>query len=73
MPAEKRPVWSADDADGYRLHATWSRSWHSLIFTIMQSAGGDLGMRQAALDAEQVDELLEFLTASLAERDAAKP
>jgi hypothetical protein len=39
----------------------------------MQSAGGDLGMRQAALAAEQVDELLVFLTAGVAQRDAAKP
>ena len=62
MPRREQPSVAFEDADGNRLHATWSRSWNTLIVTSES--------RQVSLRPEQVAELLAFLTASIAERDA---
>jgi hypothetical protein len=60
MPKEQRPAIQIDDAEGNRLHATWSRSGKHLIVSVVP-AGKGRQASQIELDGERLARLEEFL------------
>jgi hypothetical protein len=50
------------DRDGDRLHAVWSKSMRSLIFTVGPPDPSGSSWRQVSLDADQAAQLRDFIT-----------
>jgi hypothetical protein len=59
----RRPI-TIDDDENRRLHAIWSRSGKRLIVTATTPSWSEY--RQVELRPEQVEELIQFLTETLA-------
>jgi hypothetical protein len=63
MPKHDAPRITLDDADGRRLYAVWSRSGKRLGVSVSTETWRDF--QQMELRPEQVQELIEFLVATL--------
>ena len=66
-----RSVVNLDDGERNRLHAIWSRSGKNLILTITDSHPGPSNapmQRQVELAPAQVEDLISFLSETLARR-----
>jgi hypothetical protein len=69
LPKQKRPTLTLDDPEGLQLHAAWSRSGARLGLAIWKTPPVS-DYHQVELRPEQVKELIQFLTKTLAS-DAA--
>jgi hypothetical protein len=63
MTTERRPI-TLDDDESRRLHAIWSRSGKRLIVTATTPSWSEY--HQVELRPEQVEELIRFLTDTVA-------
>jgi hypothetical protein len=57
---DQRPEIQLDDAEGHRLHATWSRSRKRLILSVGRREAPQR-TEQVELDAEQAERLRLFI------------
>ena len=64
MPQDERHVIQLDDGENGRLHPIWSRSGKHLIVTATTPGVGQL--MQVELRPDQVEELIEFLSETVA-------
>jgi hypothetical protein len=64
MAKQDAPRITLDDADGWRLHAVWSRSGKRLGVSVSTVTWRDI--QQMELRREQVQELIDFLVETLA-------
>jgi hypothetical protein len=65
MPKPERKTITLDDPEGLRLHAGWSRSGARLGLAILRQAP-QRDYHQVELRPEQVEELIQFLSETLA-------